>query len=144
MDKDADGTGLKALNEVQARSGSGKISSSLTFETVMEEKQYEMWFENCRFPDLIRWAKQGKVNLDDIFNKRYGGIHKHVPTVYDEFFTEGKSEHKLYTKYTEAHFQPFTEKNMYLPLPRDCRLANGMKNVLGWEYLNEETEESAE
>ena len=128
--------GLKALNEVQARSGSGKISSSLTFENVMEEKQYEMWFENCRFPDLIRWAKQGKVNLDDIFNKRYGGIHKHVPTVYDEFFTEGKSEHKLYTKYTEAHFQPFTEKNMYLPLPRDCRLANGMKNVLGWESLN--------
>lgn len=42
--------GLKALNEVQARSGSGKISTKLTFEDVMEEKQYEMWFENCRFP----------------------------------------------------------------------------------------------
>ena len=136
--------GLKALNEVQARSGSGKISSSLTFENVMEEKQYEMWFENCRFPDLIRWAKQGKVNLDDIFNKRYGGIHKRIPTVYDEFFTEGKSEHKLYTKYTEADYNDFIDKYMYLPFPRDCRLANGMKEVLGWEYLNEETEESAE
>ena len=63
-----DGSGLKALQEVQERSGSGKISSSLTFEDVMEEKQYEMWFENCRFPDLVHWSNQGKVNIADIYN----------------------------------------------------------------------------
>ena len=129
-------SGLKALNEVQARSGSGKISTSLTFEDVMEEKQYEMWFENCRFPDLVRWAKQGKVNLDQIFNKNYGGIHKHVPTVYDEFFTKGAAKHKLYTDYSAADHNDFTDKYMYLPFPLDCRLANHFKNVLGWESLN--------
>ena len=128
--------GLKALNEVQARSGSGKISTSLTFEDVMEEKQYEMWFENCRFPDLVRWAKQGKVNLDQIFNKNYGGIHKHVPTVYDEFFTKGAAKHKLYTEYSVADHNDFSDKYMYLPFPLDCRLANKFKNVLGWEGLN--------
>ena len=59
--------GLAALQEVQKRSGSGKISTSLTFENVMEEKQYEMWFESCRFLDLVRWSKQGKVDLNKVF-----------------------------------------------------------------------------
>ena len=131
--------GLKALNEVQARSGSGKISTKLTFEDVMEEKQYEMWFENCRFPDLVRWGKQGKVNLDQIFNKNYGGIHKHVPIVYDEFFTKGAAKHKLYTEYVVADHNDFSEKYMYLPFPLDRRLANHFKNVLGWESLNGNT-----
>ena len=124
--------GLEALNEVQARSGSGKISSSLTFEDVMEEKQYEMWFENCRFPDLVRWSNQGKVNLDEIFNKRYGGIHKHVPTVYDEFHTKGAAKHKLYTEYTEAVHNDFTDKFKYLPFPLEIRQVNHLENVLGW------------
>ena len=132
-------SGLKALNEVQARSGSGKISTKLTFEDVMEEKQYEMWFENCRFPDLVRWGKQGKVNLDQIFNKNYGGIHKHVPIVYDEFFTKGAPKHKLYTEYVVADHNDFSDKYMYLPFPLDRRLANHFKNVLGWESLNGNT-----
>ena len=131
--------GLKALNEVQARSGSGKISTKLTFEDVMEEKQYEMRFENCRFPDLVRWGKQGKVNLDQIFNKNYGGIHKHVPIVYDEFFTKGAAKHKLYTEYVVADHNDFSDKYMYLPFPLDRRLANHFKNVLGWESLNGNT-----
>ena len=131
--------GLKALNEVQARSGSGKISTKLTFEDVMEEKQYEMWFENCRFPDLVRWGKQGKVNLDQIFNKNYGGIHKHVPIVYDEFFTKGAAKHKLYTEYVVADHNDFSDKYMYLPFPLDRRLANHFKNVLGRESLNGNT-----
>ena len=131
--------GLKALNEVQTRSGSGKISTKLTFEDVMEEKQYEMWFENCRFPDLVRWGKQGKVNLDQIFNKNYGGIHKHVPIVYDEFFTKGAAKHKLYTEYVVADHNDFSDKYMYLPFPLDRRLANHFKNVLGWESLNGNT-----
>ena len=131
-----DGSGLKALNEVQERSGSGKISTALTFEDVMEEKQYEMWFENCRFPDLVRWSNQGKVNLDEIFNKRYGGIHKHVPTVFDEFFTKGAAKHKLYTEYSAADHNDFSDKYKYLPFPIDIRLVNKLKNVLGWESLN--------
>ena len=137
-DKEADG--LKRLQEVQERSGSGKISTSLTFENVMEEKQYEMWFENCRFPDLVRWGKQGKVNLNEVFNTRYGGIHKHVPTVFDEYSIEGKpgykKEHKLFTTYSVVDYNDFSDKYMYLPFPLKPRLANKFKNVLGWESLN--------
>lgn len=131
-----DAAGLKALNAVQERSGSGKISSSLTFEAVMEEKQYEMWFETCRFHDLVRWSKQGKVDLDQVFNK--SGIHDRIPTVYDEFFIETKpgykKEHKLYTEYSSipATFQ--VGKHEYLPFPHDFMVVNpNLKNVGGWE-----------
>ena len=106
----------------------------------MEEKQYEMWFENCRFPDLVRWSNQGKVNLDQIFNK--SGIHQNVPTVYDEFFNEGKpgyqKEHKLYTSHSAVDFNDFSDKYKYLPFPLQSRLANHVQNVLGWESLNAE------
>jgi hypothetical protein len=137
--------GLAALNEVQKRSGSGKISTSLTFNDVMEEKQYEMWFENCRFPDLVRWSNQGKVNIADIYNKggKDGqGIHKNVPTVFDEYSIEGKpgykKEHKLYTTYSAVDYNDFSDKYKYLPFPLTPRLANHFKNVLGWESLNGE------
>ena len=131
--------GLKALNDVQQRSGSGKISSKLTFEDVMEEKQYEMWFESCRFLDLVRWSNQGKVDLDKIFNK--SNIHSHVPIVYDEYFIEGKpnfkKEHKLFTEYTKVNFNNFEDKYKYFPFPRDIKNGNPeLKDVLGWESLN--------
>ena len=136
--------GLEALQAVQKRSGSGKVSTELTFANVMEEKQYEMWFEGCRFPDLVRWSKKGLVNLDDIYNK--SGIHENskVPTCFDEFFIEGKpgyqKEHKLYVEYNSSDpiiFNKFEDKYMYYMFPRDYKTCNpNLKDVLGWEYLN--------
>ena len=126
--------GLDALHLVQERSGSGKISAKLTFDDVMEEKQYEMWFENCRFHDLVRWSKThpDKVNLDQIFNK--SGIHERIPTVYDAFFTKGEAKHRFYTEYTKAHYNNFqVGLHEYFPFPRDIMGANpNLKNVLGW------------
>lgn len=133
---DAD-KGLKALQDVQKRSGSGKISSTLTFEAVMEEKQYEMWCENCRFLDLVRWGQQGKVDLDAIFNK--SGIHEHVPTVHDEFSEEGTDGYKKYHKFYTTHdavpgISKFVVgKHEYLPFPRDSKQANkNLHDVRGW------------
>ena len=129
--------GLAALNEVQERSGSGKISKTLTFEDVMEEKQYELWFESCRFIDLVRWSKLGKVNLDDIFNK--SGMHKNVPTVHDEFSESGKDGFQKYHKFYVTHDAvPGTTtfvvgKHEYLPFPRDVKTANpSLHDVGGW------------
>ena len=123
--------GLKALNEIQERSGSGKISSDLTIQAIMEEKQYEMWFENCRFHDLVRWSKKGYVNLDEVFNK--SGIHSKVPTVFDAFFTKGEAEHRLYTEYSSLDAGFVVGKHEYFPFPHDFMLVNPMlKNVGGW------------
>ena len=134
--------GLAALNQVQERSGSGKISSKLTFQDVMEEKQYEMWWEGCRFPDLVRWDNLGKVDMKAIFNTSWGGkgIHKEVPTVFDEYFVEGKpgykKYHKLYETYSSVKYNDFSDKYKYFPFPRDRKAVNKFKDVLGWEYLN--------
>ena len=139
-----DANGLKALQEVQKRSGSGKISTSLNFQDVMDEKQYELWFESCRFHDLVRWAAQGKVDLNEVFNTRYGGIHEKIPTVYDEFFVEGKpgfqKEHKLFTTYSKAHYNKFeVGKHEYFPFPYNVKNGNpNLQDVLGWAYLNKE------
>ncbi len=125
-------TGLKALNEIQERSGSGKISSELTIQAIMEEKQYEMWFENCRFHDLVRWSKKGYVNLDEVFNK--SGIHSKVPTVFDAFFTKGEPEHRLYTEYSSLEAGFVVGKHEYFPFPHDFMVVNpNLKNVGGWE-----------
>ena len=128
--------GLAALNQVQQRSGSGKISSKLTFEDVMEEKQYELWFEGARFHDLVRWAKQGKVNLDQVFNQ--SGFHDRIPIVKDEFFTKGAPEHKLTVEYVKAHYNKFeVGKHEYFPFPRDIKVANpNLQDVLGWASEN--------
>ena len=124
--------GLKALNQIQERSGSGKISSDLTIQAIMEEKQYEMWFENCRFHDLVRWSKKGYVNLDEVFNK--SGIHSKVPTVFDAFFTKGEAEHRLYTEYSSLDAGFVVGKHEYFPFPHDFMVVNpNLKNVLGWE-----------
>ena len=124
--------GLKALNEVQERSGSGKISSSLNLQDIMDEKQYELWFEGCRFHDLVRWAAQGKVNLDQVFNGT--GFHDRIPVTTDDFFT-GAAEHKLTVKYVQAHYEKFqTGKHEYFPFPRDVKVANpNIQDVLGWK-----------
>lgn len=127
--------GLAALNEVQKRSGSGKISSSLTFQDVMDEKQYELWFEGCRFHDLVRWGAQGKANLDQIFNG--SGFHDRIPVTTDEFFNGG-SAHKLTVKYVQAHYEKFQSgKHEYLPFPRDVKVGNpNIQDVLGWTTNN--------
>lgn len=129
--------GLAALQKVQERSGSGKISSKLTFEAVMEEKQYEMWFESCRFPDLVRWSKQGKVDLDQIYNK--SGIHKNVPTVHDEFSEPDKpnfgKKHVLYVTHdpVPGNSDFVVGKYEHLPFPRDVMTSNkNLHQVGGW------------
>ena len=135
--------GLAALQAVQTRSGSGKISTELTFEAVMEEKQYELWFESCRFLDLVRWSKQGKVDLAAVYNT--SGIHQHVPTVHDKLSEKDAqgnrlgTVHEFYVTYdaVPGNSDFVVGKHEYLPFPRDVRVANkNLKNVLGWAYLN--------
>ena len=131
--------GLAALQEVQTRSGSGKISNELTFEAVMEEKQYEMWFESCRFPDLVRWSKLGKVDLNAIYNT--SGIHKNVPTVHDSFVdadpaTGNKTAtHKFFVTHdpVPGNSDFVVGKMEYLPFPRDAKVTNpNLHDVGGW------------
>lgn len=50
-DKDA----LPWLNKIQNRAGSKHVSSEATMTELKNEKLFEMWFENCRYQDVLRW-----------------------------------------------------------------------------------------
>lgn len=49
-----DGSGLAALNKIQARAGAPL--TSLTLQNVKDEKRFELYLESCRFVDLVRWG----------------------------------------------------------------------------------------
>ena len=129
--------GLAALNEIQRRAGV-PLSTDLNFADIMEEKQYEMWFENCRFHDLVRWDKYNKIpSIADVFNN--GPALKDVPVLYDEFFVKDKpgyqKEHKLYvgSAARPANFKFEAGKHEYWPFPLDVTNLNpGLTNYGSW------------
>ena len=120
-------TGKKYLNMIQARAGVPE--TECTFENIVEEKQYEMWFESCRFLDLVRWSNAGKINMA----QQFAGLHENAVTVFDAFFTKGEAEHRLYTEHCDLKFNAFSDKYKYLPFPRDYKTANpNLHDVGGW------------
>lgn len=54
-----DGSGLAALNKVQARAGAPL--TPLTLQNVKDEKRFELYLESCRFVDLVRWGDAPKA-----------------------------------------------------------------------------------
>lgn len=131
--------GKKYLNAIQDRAGAPV--TDLTMETLMDEKQYELWFEGCRFFDLVRWSKQDGLDI----KAKFDAVTDNIPYQYDLFFVpkeidvDGvKVPHELYdanyyqkehkivavTKHplAEAGFtNRFTVgKHEYLPFPEDA------------------------
>ena len=136
--------GLKALNEVQARVGVD-LSTELTLEEVMEEKQYEMWFENCRFHDIVRWSNLGKLDIEATFANALAD----APVLYDALFWEedvidGKkeaednkpeAEHRFFVRYSPrpAAFKFEKGKHEYFPFPLDVTNLNpNLKSYGAW------------
>ena len=56
---DNDGSGLKALNDVQSRAGAPV--TSLTLDNVKTEKKFELFMEGTRYVDLVRWGDAKNV-----------------------------------------------------------------------------------
>ena len=68
VDKDADGSGLRALNEVRRRAQIPELSS-MTYQDIKDERRAELFCEQERYFDLVRWgdapaalANKGKTN----------------------------------------------------------------------------------
>lgn len=126
---DAD-KGAAALHAIQDRAGVPE--TPLTLANVQEEKSYELWFEGCRFPDVVRWGI-----ADEVFK----GQADNYPTAHDEFFEPtmpgyGK-EHKIYATYS----QPYANiahgfikgQNEYFPFPESVVSINpNLKQLNGW------------
>ena len=122
---------LKYVNKIQQRAGSKTISSSVDLQTIQDEKQYELWFEGCRWFDIVRWG---------IAKQCWDKVLDNVPYQFDEYFTSGgKKPHKLVYEvrhpYKEANITlSFTEgKNEYWPIPQTVIEVNDqMHQVRGW------------
>ena len=52
---DADGSGLKALNEVRRRAQIPELTS-MTYQDIKDERRAELWSRGERFHDLVRWG----------------------------------------------------------------------------------------
>ena len=68
-DNDADGTGLKALNEVRRRAQIPELAS-MTYQDIKDERRAELFCEQERYFDLVRWGDASEV-LKDKGKKRY-------------------------------------------------------------------------
>ena len=66
---DSDGSGLAALNRVRQRSQHPTLST-LTLQNIIDERRAELFSENERWFDIIRWKIADKV-LENAGKKRY-------------------------------------------------------------------------
>jgi hypothetical protein len=122
---------LKYVNKIQQRAGSKTISSSVDLQTIQDEKQYELWFEGCRWFDIVRWG---------IAKQCYDKVLDNIPLQWDEYFQSGGTKpHKLVYK---IH-HPFADANIklefvagkheYWPLPQTViEINDQMHQVRGW------------
>ena len=78
------GKAKQYLNDIQNRAGSAHISSAATMDELKNEKLFEMWFEGCRFQDILRWNDaEGKARL-----AKAGSA---VPHVFDKLYRDPKA-----------------------------------------------------
>ena len=72
------------VNMIQERAGSKTISSTVDLVTLKKEKSFELWFEGCRYQDLMRWSK---IDNDSYTQECMDHLKKqgtHVPNLCDK------------------------------------------------------------
>lgn len=121
----------KYINKIQERAGSKTVSENVNLQVLQDEKEYEMWFEGCRYFDIVRWG---------IAKQCYDKVLDNIPLQWDEYWTSGgtkphKLVYKIHHPFAEAGIKlSFEEgKNEYFPLPQTVLEVNKeMHQVRGW------------
>ena len=127
------GEAKKYINKIQNRAGSKTVSETVDLKVLQDEKQYELWFEGCRWFDIVRWG---------IAKECYDKVLDNIPYQTDEYWTSpanARKPHKLV--YDVRH--PFAEagitlkfvegKHEYWPLPQNIiEINDQIHQVRGW------------
>lgn len=132
------------INMIQERAGSKTVSATVDMEVLKREKSYELWFEGCRFQDILRWNDaKGLEHL-----KKSGTA---VPHLFDKLFRTPKAgEQPVWEHGTEANSRfyivhtheamdagftvGFQEKHRLFPYPTSVLDMNpNIKQNPGWE-----------
>ncbi|MBP5777767.1 MAG: RagB/SusD family nutrient uptake outer membrane protein, partial [Prevotella sp.] len=72
------------INQIQERAGSKTVSSSVDLVTLKKEKSFELWFEGCRYQDILRWSKIDNDSYTKECMDRLKVQGKHVPNLCDK------------------------------------------------------------
>lgn len=121
VEGDSDGSGLRALNDIQNRAGAP--TTTLTLDNVKREKRFEMWLEGTRFIDVVRW---GEVTSSALPTQG-----SYVPLF------KGKNADGSYnidrTTYQNNSYGFKKDKHELLPFPDAETISNQrIKQNLGW------------
>ena len=145
-------TAKNIVNEIQKRAGSKTVSDNVDLTVLKKEKSFELWFEGCRFQDILRWSKLDNSAYDQECIEHLKKQGTAVPHLFDKLFRAPKAddenivwEHgdeansRFYIVHTheakDAGFEVgFTEKCRLFPYPTTVLEQNpNLKQNPGWE-----------
>ena len=112
------GEALTYINQIQQRAGSQTISGAATMEVLEKEKKLELWLEDCRWPDMVRWE-----HFDGVMN-----AGENVPCLYDKLsrpVADG-DEDVIWQNGSEANSRFYTVKT---------HAAKDRGDVIGYSHL---------
>jgi len=80
------------INQIQTRAGSQTVSTDVDLITLKKEKSYELWFEGCRFQDILRWSATDNDAYDQACIARLQKAGSQVPHLFDKLFRAPKAD----------------------------------------------------
>lgn len=111
-----DATVYSALNQIRSRAGMPPITPGLSQsdmrQTIINERQVELSFEDHRFYDVRRW--------------KIASVTENVPA-YGMRATKNPDGSITYTRFVALGNRSFTDKNYWMPIPQSEILASGGK-----------------
>ena len=125
----------KYINMIQQRAGSQTISESVNLQVLQDEKQYELWFEGCRWHDIVRWG---------IAKECYDKVLDNIPYQFDEYWTsDGAKPHKLvyevrhpWQELKKTKIEFIKNKNEYWPIPQTVVEVNDQMHQVWGAWAN--------
>ena len=124
----------KYINLIQQRAGSKTISDNVDMQVLMDEKQYELWFEGCRWFDIVRWG---------IAKECYDKVLDNIPLQWDEYFQSGgtkphKLVYKIHHPWADAgvKLEFVKNKNEYWPIPQTVVEVNDQMHQVWGAWAN--------
>ena len=74
------------VNQIQQRAGSKTISETVDLVTLKKEKSFELWFEGCRYQDLMRWKDLDNDSYTQECITHLKNQGSAVPHLFDKLF----------------------------------------------------------
>jgi len=85
---------LPIIQEIQTRAGSKTHATVADMSTLIKEKSFELWFEGCRYQDIMRWNEDPVTkNLPEVVAaiEHLKAAGSAVPHLFDKLFRPVKS-----------------------------------------------------